>query len=394
MHRRMETGSVNAPFDTARLDALMGEADIDVLLASSPHNVRYLLGGYRFFFFHTFDAFGVSRYLPILVYLRGRPEDSLYVAQVMEGSAQKRGAFWTPYCTPETWGSADAMAIAVDHLKKIGVSLRRIGIEAAFLPADAKDVLASAFQDAAIVDALRPLERLRAIKKPHELALLRKVSEGVADSLVAAFTQARVGMTKHQWVSRVRQEQIQRDVEFNCCQIAFGSSLDRAPSGDVLGAGEIVSLDAVGGVEGYVGDLCRMGIAGAPDAELDDLLAEVNAVQRAARAAVRAGVSGGAVVAAGDAAVTASPHRTTMDFTVHGMGLILHEAPRLAHGRPIPYRAEDADLPLEAGMVLSIETAIRHSRRGFIKLEDTIAVKPDGGEAFSDYGRGWNVIGG
>ena len=93
MLRRMETGSVDAPFDTARLDALMGDADIDVLLASSPHNVRYLLGGYRFFFFHTFDAFGVSRYLPILVYLRGRPEDSLYVAQVMEGSAQKRGAF-------------------------------------------------------------------------------------------------------------------------------------------------------------------------------------------------------------------------------------------------------------------------------------------------------------
>ena len=393
MLRRMETGSVDAPFDTARLDALMGDADIDVLLASSPHNVRYLLGGYRFFFFHTFDAFGVSRYLPILVYLRGRPEDSLYVAQVMEGSAQKRGAFWTPYSAPETWGSVDAMAIAVDHLKKTGVSLRRIGIESAFLPADAKDALAAAFENAEIVDALRPLERLRAIKKPHELALLRKVSEGVADSLVAAFAQARVGMTKHQWVSRVRQEQVQREVEFNCCQIAFGPSLDRVPSDDVLRLGEIVSLDAVGVVEGYAGDLCRMGVAGGPDAELEDLLAEVDEVQQAARMAVRAGVSGGAVVAAGDAVVAASPHHGAMDFTVHGMGLILHEAPRLARGRPIPYPADDADLPLEAGMVLSIETAIRHPKRGFIKLEDTIAVKPDGYEAFSDYGRAWNVIG-
>jgi Xaa-Pro aminopeptidase len=171
----MRKSSVNAPFDSARLDSLMGEADIDTLVACSPHNLRYLLGGYRFFFFHTFDAFGVSRYLPILVYLRGRPEDSLYVAQVMEGSAQKRGAFWTPYCRPDAWGSVDAMAIVVEHLNKIRVSPRRIGIEAAFLPVDARDVLASAFDNAKIVDAFRPLERLRAVKKPHELALLRKV---------------------------------------------------------------------------------------------------------------------------------------------------------------------------------------------------------------------------
>jgi Xaa-Pro aminopeptidase len=45
-------------------------------------------------------------------------------------------------------------------------------------------------------------------------------------------------------------------------------------------------------------------------------------------------------------------------------------------------------------MVLSIETAIRHPARGFVKLEDTIAVTPDGSEAFSDYGRVWNVIDG
>ena len=39
------------PFDVARVDRLMEEAGIDVLLATSKHNVRYLLGGYRFIFF-------------------------------------------------------------------------------------------------------------------------------------------------------------------------------------------------------------------------------------------------------------------------------------------------------------------------------------------------------
>ena len=44
------------PFDTARLDELLDDAGIDVLLVTSKHNVQYLLGGYRFFFFDVMDA--------------------------------------------------------------------------------------------------------------------------------------------------------------------------------------------------------------------------------------------------------------------------------------------------------------------------------------------------
>src|SRR5690606_33848182 len=66
----------DAPFDTGRLDRLMEEAGIDVLLATSKHNTQYLLGGYRFIFFSAMDAIGHSRYLPIVIYEKGRPERS------------------------------------------------------------------------------------------------------------------------------------------------------------------------------------------------------------------------------------------------------------------------------------------------------------------------------
>ena len=72
------------------------------------------------------------------------------------------------------------------------------------------------------------------------------------------------------------------------------------------------------------------------------------------------------------------------------MGLISHEAPRLTGRGPVPYPAYDADLPLETGMVISIETTILHPRRGYIKLEDTVAVTETGSEGFGDGGRGWN----
>jgi Xaa-Pro aminopeptidase len=74
------------------------------------------------------------------------------------------------------------------------------------------------------------------------------------------------------------------------------------------------------------------------------------------------------------------------------MGIVSHEAPRLTASGPIPYPADDANAPLEAGMIISIETTLPHARRGFIKLEDTIAVTPDGYQAFGDGARGWNRI--
>ena len=79
-----------------------------------------------------------------------------------------------------------------------------------------------------------------------------------------------------------------------------------------------------------------------------------------------------------------------IDFVAHGMGLISHEAPRLTSTGPVAYNADHADRPLEAGMVLSVETDLRDPELGFIKLEDTIVVTDDGHEALADTLRGWN----
>ena len=53
-------------------------------------------------------------------------------------------------------------------------------------------------------------------------------------------------------------------------------------------------------------------------------------------------------------------------------------------------KASDAGRPLEENMVISVETTMLHPSRGFIKLEDTLAIKADGYEMFGDRGRGWN----
>src|SRR5215207_10299099 len=94
--RAPEAAAGAPPFDAARLDRLLDEAGIDVLIASSKHNIHYLFGGYRFFFFDYMDAIGVSRYLPVLVYRRGKPDQAAYIGYRMETFEKELGKFWTP----------------------------------------------------------------------------------------------------------------------------------------------------------------------------------------------------------------------------------------------------------------------------------------------------------
>jgi Xaa-Pro aminopeptidase len=242
----------------------------------------------------------------------------------------------------------------------------------------------------ALVEAQIPLERLRAVKTPAELALVREASERVVDSMLAVMAAHGPGATKLQLTEALRREEVLRGLDFDYCLIAAGTSRNRAPSDQEWREGDVLSLDSGGNYKGYIGDLSRMAVLGEPDAELEDLLAEVDAVQQAARSPIQDGARGGDIYVAAEAVLAASPNRGSLEFVAHGMGLVSHEAPRLTSSGPVPYPADDADLPLQAGMVISIETTLGHDRRGFIKLEDTVAVTQAGWEAYGDHGRGWN----
>ena len=137
-----------------------------------------------------------------------------------------------------------------------------------------------------------PLERLRARKTREELDLLRAASELVVDSMLAVIASHGPGATKTELVEALRREEVNRGLTFEYCLITAGTSLNRAPSDQVWGAGDILSLDSGGNYKGYIGDLCRMAIQGEPDSELEDLLAEVDEIQLAARKPIRRGANG------------------------------------------------------------------------------------------------------
>ena len=375
--------------DLARIDLLMDEAGLDVLVVTSKHNVQYLLGGYRFIFFSAMDAIGHSRYLPIVVYRRGGAETAAYIGNRMEGGEHANHPFWTPTVLPACWGSVDAAETAVAHLKKIGAAQGRIGIEPGFLPVDAWQVLAGSLGADRLADATGMLEQMRAIKTPAELDLLRQASELITDSMMATMTAAGEGWTKHRIIEELRRQETQRGLHFDYCLLTLGASHNRAGSKQAWQPGEVMSMDSGGNYRGYIGDLCRMAVLGEPDSELVDLLAEIETVQQAAFAKVAPGVPGGDLIAAGETALKAQRSAAFTDFFAHGMGLISHEVPFLMTNHPVAYEGVDAARRLEQGMVLSVETTMLHPTRGFLKLEDTLAVTATGYEMFGDRGRGW-----
>ena len=185
---------VATPFDSARLDRLMDEAGIDVLLATSKHNVQYLLGGHRAFFFDYMDAMGLSRYLPIVVYPKGKPDKAAYFGHRLENFQHQVKPLWTSEVQANSSGALDTMQKATDYVKRSGVPAKRIGIETTFMPMDAGAALRSAMPDSEIKDALVVLERQRLRKSPEELAMLRTASEKVIDSMMAAIARSRSGL--------------------------------------------------------------------------------------------------------------------------------------------------------------------------------------------------------
>ena len=378
------------PFDQDRLDRLMEEADLDFLVAASKHNVQYLLGGYKFIFFSAMDAIGHSRYLPLVIYEKGKPDNAAYIGNRLEGGEHQNRPFWTPTVHTSTWGSLDAAALAAEHFSKIGRTDARIGIEPAFLPSDAYIALRKALPEARVFDATPTFERMRALKTPEELGKLRTASELITDSMLATIAGAHEGTTKADIIERLRREETNRGLQFEYCLLTLGSSHNRASSEQAWAPGEVLSIDSGGNYHGYIGDLCRMGVLGEPDAELEDLLHEVDSIQKAAFSKIRAGALGEEIIIEAEATLKTSPSASCTDFFTHGMGVITHEVPFLMTNHPVTYEGVDADRPLEENMVISVETTMLHPRRGFIKLEDTVAVTATGYEMFGDIGRGWN----
>jgi Xaa-Pro aminopeptidase len=176
----------------------------------------------------------------------------------------------------------------------------------------------------------------------------------------------------------------ERGLTFLWCFTNAGPDLLRAPSARQWQPGQALHLDAGGEIGDYLADLCRMGCLGQPSHLLVDLHAACLAAQESVRPLLRPGTPAREVHLAGQRFIAASPFAEYSQFVAHGVGMVSHEQPVIG---------ADTDRPLAAGMVVSVETDIIYPGVGHIKIEDSIAITPDGHEALGDTGRELQIVG-
>jgi len=173
------------PFDAAKLNRLMEDADLDLLLASTRHNVRYLTGGYYYHFHANAARMGLTQYLPFVGVPRGRVEESFYVCRAEERGQVEAAVPWITNRVEAMRGTLPAAEGVIKAISKLGLAAGTIGVELPFLPADAYVALQRGLPNARLVDATPVLNELRAIKTPVEIALLRSVYDRVAEAIQA-----------------------------------------------------------------------------------------------------------------------------------------------------------------------------------------------------------------
>lgn len=381
-----------APFDLEKLDRLMVEAGLDLVLASSRHNVRYLTGGYYLPTFKRLEPIGLSQYMPVVGIPRGQPDRAFYVGVSVPDvdEVQALEAFGPMWVENRHWVHelrgrvAGVVAEAVARVvRKLGLGGARIGIERPFMPVEAFDVLRRELPEAAFADATDVLAKLRAVKTPREVGLLRQVHERAAEAIHATLKASKPGETSRQVEARLELEMASRGLHRIFTFAGIGPSFNRFPSDRTWDVGRIINVDTVAELEGYLSDLSRMASMGEAPALALELFEGCLEVQQRVRAAIGPGVSCRDIHRLGWEVTRTNRWGELGNFIAHGLGLVSNELP--------VFNAETDSL-LEPGMVISIEAEYRHPEVGHVKLEDTVVVTPTGCEGLGDFGREWCTV--
>ncbi len=371
------------PFDANKLQRLMGDAGLDLLLASTRHNVRYLTGGYYYHFHATATRMAQTQYLPFVGVPRGRLDHTFFVCRSEECEQVQAAVPWIARRVEAMRGTLPAAESAIQVIRTLDLAEGTIGVEMPFLPADAFLALQRGLPKSRLVDATPVLDELRAVKTPAELAILRTVYDRMAEAIQAAFAVGRPGITTAEIARRVETEIAKRGMAFLYALVCAGPGTLRAPSSVRWERGRILHIDAGGEVGDYLADICRMGCLGEPSALARDLHSACIEVQGRVRQRVRPGVPCRELLIEGERAVREHRFASYGKFVAHGIGMVSHEQPNISSTN---------ERPLEAGMVLSIETEFIHPDVGHVKIEDAVAVTKNGCEGLGDLGRDWHVV--
>ena len=270
----------------------------------------------------------------------------------------------------------DAIAEVVD---KIGV--RRLGFEASAMSVADFEALQEKLPGVEWVGLKDRVEVLRAIKDKDEVAAIREAI-GFAERAFAMLRAGLRGTESEKDVADALEGYLRRcgasAASFPPI-VAVGrrSALPHArPSPDVrIGEADFVLVDWGASGRPYKSDLTRVLVTGKVTPKFEKVYRTVLAAQERGIAAIRPGVIARDVDAEARSVIEEAGFGRFFDHGLgHGLGMDIHEAPRLRR---------NSDVRLQPGMVVTVEPGIYLPDWGGIRIEDDVLVTPDGTEVLT-----------
>ena len=352
-----------------RLADLVAERGLDALLVTGLVNVRWLTG------FTGSNALSLVGAGPdgIRVFLT----DFRYLTQ----SAEQ---------VPEGWAKDIAQELLPAVHERLPEGPLRLGFDDADLSVRDHAKLAESLREGVeLAAAGGAVEELRAIKDETELQAIRAAAKLADTALEEVLGRGLAGRTEHD-VALDLELTIRRlgaqAVSFSPI-VASGAhgALPHAEPRDVpIEPGVLVVIDWGAQLDGYVSDCTRTLATGELDPRDEEVYELVRRAQEDALAAVRPGPTGREVDAVAREIIDAAGHAEHFGHGLgHGVGLEVHEGPRLSK------RSDDR---LAAGQVVTVEPGVYVPGAAGVRIEDLVAVTEDGHEVFSSLPKELRVV--
>jgi Xaa-Pro aminopeptidase len=342
-----------------RVADALGEREADVLLVTDLVNVRWLTG------FTGSNAAAVV----------GREGSRRFVTdfRYLTQSAEEVDPAW------EREIAVDLLAGVVKGLP--GAGDLRVAFDDAHMSVKDHGRLAGMVRAGIeLVPAGGAIETLRAVKDADELEAIRAAARLADDALTEVLGRGLVGRTERE---------VALDLEFTMRRmgaqaasfppiVAAGEhgALPHATPREVpIPAGTLVVVDWGAQLDGYASDCTRTYATGDIDPRDGQVYALVLQAQEAALAAVRPGPKGREVDAVARSIIDAAGHAEHFGHGLgHGVGLDVHEGPRLS---------KQGETALAAGMVVTVEPGVYVPGAVGVRIEDLVIVTDDGVEVVS-----------
>jgi Xaa-Pro aminopeptidase len=226
------------------------------------------------------------------------------------------------------------------------------------------------------------VEKLRVVKDAGEVQAIRRAATLAQDALAETLPAVRAGASEFEIAALLESALRRRGSEWHPFPtiVASGprSALPHARTSErVVNPGDWLLLDFGAQVDGYCADLTRTVVVGArADARQREIHGVVQQAQRRAIEQVRAGMPGRDADALARDVIAKAGFGDAFGHSLgHGLGLEVHEAPRLS---------PTAEQALPAGAVVTVEPGIYLHGWGGVRLEDDVHLDASGPELLSD----------